>query len=297
MGQFIDLTGQKFGEFTVIKDSGKRTCGGVRWLCTNSSGALKEISSRDLRSGTKSKEIIIRGEPRRSLIGNRYGWLLVENYTNKRKNDGSIVWSCRCDCGKYHEAGTNFLIFGSVRSCGCKNNENRGRNLTGQRFGKLTVLEKSKERATNGIIWICKCDCGKYKKISTHNLTANLKSTKSCGCLAIASHWSGYKEITGTFMSRVRAGARNRGLEYNITIEYLWNLFIEQDRRCVFTDQILIFSGFSELQTASIDRIDSLKGYIEGNVQWVHKDINQMKMDRSDKEFINWCKLVFLKRG
>jgi hypothetical protein len=38
--------------------------------------------------------------------------------------------------------------------------------------------------------------------------------------------------------------------------------------------------------------IDSSKGYIEGNIQWVHKDINNMKWDFTQEEFINYCKLV-----
>jgi hypothetical protein len=44
--------------------------------------------------------------------------------------------------------------------------------------------------------------------------------------------------------------------------------------------------------TASLDRIDSSKGYVEGNVQWVHKRINIMKNDLSDSEFIEWCRVV-----
>lgn len=45
-------------------------------------------------------------------------------------------------------------------------------------------------------------------------------------------------------------------------------------------------------QTASLDRIDSKKPYIEGNVQWVHKIINVMKQSLSDEEFIQYCRTV-----
>ena len=48
----------------------------------------------------------------------------------------------------------------------------------------------------------------------------------------------------------------------------------------------------SKYTSASLDRIDSSKGYIEGNVQWVHKDINKIKTDMSDNKFIEWCKLI-----
>lgn len=44
--------------------------------------------------------------------------------------------------------------------------------------------------------------------------------------------------------------------------------------------------------TASLDRIDSAKGYVEGNVQWVHKRINLMKGTLSEKDFIAFCQMV-----
>ena len=42
----------------------------------------------------------------------------------------------------------------------------------------------------------------------------------------------------------------------------------------------------------SLDRIDSNNGYVEGNVQWVHKDVNMMKKDYNQEYFINICKLI-----
>ena len=44
--------------------------------------------------------------------------------------------------------------------------------------------------------------------------------------------------------------------------------------------------------TATIDRIDSSEGYIEGNVQWLHKDINTMKWDFTQEKFIEYCKTI-----
>jgi hypothetical protein len=44
--------------------------------------------------------------------------------------------------------------------------------------------------------------------------------------------------------------------------------------------------------TASLDRIDSSKGYIKTNVQWVHKKVNKMKQDTSVDEFKHYCKLI-----
>ncbi len=53
----------------------------------------------------------------------------------------------------------------------------------------------------------------------------------------------------------------------------------------------LIFarSRQKSLCTASLDRINSNFGYIEGNVQWIHKLLNNTKNKMHNEDFINWC--------
>lgn len=59
---------------------------------------------------------------------------------------------------------------------------NKFKNLTGQRFGMLTVLWMSKTRTKGGKLqWTCKCDCGNIVNVVTNSLRDG--STKSCGCL------------------------------------------------------------------------------------------------------------------
>lgn len=70
---------------------------------------------------------------------------------------------------------------------------------------------------------------------------------------------------------------------------------MEQDRKCVFTGKTLTMRGKRNGQyegTASLDRIDSSKGYIEGNVQWIHKELQHMKRNLEDSEFIRICEEV-----
>lgn len=82
-----------------------------------------------------------------------------------------------------------------------------------------------------------------------------------------------------------------RGLEFEVTIDYLWDLYKCQGGKCSLTgDEIQLSNGKS--QSASLDRIDSSRGYVVGNVQWVHKDINLMKMDFNQEHFIELCKRV-----
>lgn len=54
-------------------------------------------------------------------------------------------------------------------------------DLTGQRFGRLTVLERAGKNKFGSIGWLCHCDCGKEIVVSSPNLRSG--HTQSCGCL------------------------------------------------------------------------------------------------------------------
>lgn len=114
------------------------------------------------------------------LTGMRYGKLTVTGKSNERKN-GYIMWNCRCDCGKEILVESRHLKRGTIHDCGCSSVKAR-KDLTGQRFGKLTVLQETKKRDRDGnVIWSCRCDCGRMTEASSGSLTKGMK--KSCGCL------------------------------------------------------------------------------------------------------------------
>lgn len=112
------------------------------------------------------------------------------------------------------------------------------------------------------------------------------------------SRWTGHEEITGAYWSSVVYGAtKARNLEFNITIEECWNLFLKQNRKCALTGVELCFAKLNldftnGQQTASLDRIDSNIGYVIDNIWWVHKRINMMKKELSVDDFIKYCTLV-----
>ena len=106
---------------------------------------------------------------------------------------------------------------------------------------------------------------------------------------------TGYKNLSGSHWARIKASARNRGLDFSISIDSTYQLFLDQNKKCKLSGVDITLSPLHRDQsdsTASLDRIDSSKGYIEGNVQWVHKNVNIMKQAMSDKEFIDWCKKI-----
>lgn len=53
-------------------------------------------------------------------------------------------------------------------------------DLKGQRFGRLTVLERDHSRPKGHVWWTCRCDCGNICTVQTSALLYNMQS--SCGC-------------------------------------------------------------------------------------------------------------------
>lgn len=105
------------------------------------------------------------------------------------------------------------------------------------------------------------------------------------------TQWKGYEDISKTYWENVKTGARNRKISVNLTIEQIWNLYIKQNRKCALSGINIGFEA-SKSNTASLDRIDSTKGYEIDNVQWIHRDINTMKWDLQQEHFIEMCKLI-----
>lgn len=80
---------------------------------------------------------------------------------------------------------------------------------------------------------------------------------------------------------------KQRGFEVNITEEDVRQKLKQQNNKCALTG-----IRFDEVFKPSLDRIDSTKGYIKGNIQLVLHEINTMKSNFTEKRFIELCALV-----
>ena len=69
-------------------------------------------------------------------------------------------------------------------------------------------------------------------------------------------------------------------------------MLIEQDFKCALTG--FPIQAMNINNNASLDRIDSSRGYVEGNLQWVLAEVNMMKQHYSQNRFIEICKAVAL---
>ena len=179
----------------------------------------------------------------------------------------------------------------------------RAKTLIGTRFNSWTIISDKTELVYYGKYKSCyrqvhcRCDCGEEKMVYLTLLQRN----KSTCCLDCAHKKSldQYEFVSNTYFTRLKAGAKKRKFDFEITYEYLEELFVKQQGLCALSGVPIGFLKCSyysrynrknnEKQTASLDRIDSSKGYIEGNVQWVHCIVNKMKLDLDQDDFLVWC--------
>ena len=173
-------------------------------------------------------------------------------------------------------------------------------NITGKRSGKLVAMKRSEKVDKDGYqsYWECSCDCGNTTTVITAKLQNN--TTKSCGCLLKRQgknnpRYSGVGSITGSYVNNISMAAKHAGKEWNVSKEYLSNLYETQNHACVLSGLQIGFGDSRRMYiktTASLDRIDNSKGYIEGNLQWLHKEINKMRGKLPISEFIGFCKTI-----
>ena len=109
----------------------------------------------------------------KSMLGEKFGKLTVI------EDNGGAVVTVRCDCGTVKTVNKSNVVSGKVKSCGCSRRGRKRNDVlidrTGEKFGKLTVLKE-----LHGGYVLCKCDCGKVKKINKGHMLAG--DITSCGC-------------------------------------------------------------------------------------------------------------------
>ena len=134
-----------------------------------------------------------------NMIDQVFGYLTVidrEIFINKRGREFE-KWRCKCACGNEIIMSAAELRSGHKKTCGCGYKERE--DLTGQKFGRLTVIHEDFNRAN---YWVCQCECEGTKSVLGYSLKKGL--TKSCGCLhKEAVHDALAKDLTGQRFGRL----------------------------------------------------------------------------------------------
>lgn len=144
-----DITNQRFGYLTAIKDSGKRINESVIWKCRYDCGNIVEIPIGNLTNshtrscGCKRNELASNNLIKNIDIGSKYGRLTVlcrdkHNYYEK------IKWICKCDCGTIISVEGTKLRNGHTQSCGCLNS--KGEELIKQILNENQITFEAQKR-------------------------------------------------------------------------------------------------------------------------------------------------------
>lgn len=212
----LDISGWKMSEHGVpdshitvieraedaISPSGKKI---IQWKCSCNDCGYEFVAKGDLikyggiKRCPKCRGVIFTPRNRHLYYSPRFidmtGWKMSEYGVpdsrltvikqTKDNKFGKTQWSCKCDCGGYTIVDGNSLRSGKTKSCGCLQREKIASlnriDITGQKFGKLTVLYQTEERRNESTVWHCQCECGNYRDVILTNLTHGL--TQSCGCI------------------------------------------------------------------------------------------------------------------
>ena len=99
-------------------------------------------------------------------------------------------------------------------------------------------------------------------------------------------------EISDRYWKEIKKCAERRNIDFNLRREDAFDVFLQQERRCKFTNLPIDFTSMGHRGTASLDRLDNDKPYSKNNVQWVHSHINVMRGSHNIEYFLKMCTLV-----
>lgn len=182
-----DLSGKKFGRWTVLDQCVPHGRYDRKWLCRCECGTERFVMERSLIYGNSQSCGCLTRERAKAavthdLTGKTFGEFTVLGRDGMGSRNGNVYWLCRCSCGKEVSVAGTLLVCGRKTSCGCKTEYHyASKDIRGQRFHRLVAQYPTEKRAEKGfVVWHCLCDCGNEIDVSYNSLV--YCNMKSCGC-------------------------------------------------------------------------------------------------------------------
>jgi hypothetical protein len=238
----------------------------------------------------------------KDITGLKFGRLTAVELVRMDDKRGGL-WRYSCDCGgsvvRFHANVRHVIYCGSEARCDqCR----RSRpsfpqvDLAGKKFGKLTAIRPVRSsRDGSGFIWEFRCDCGNVvERLGSRVSKEAMRKGQipSCGigeCSRMVPYGQGRRMAINSY----QAGARNRGIEFDLTEEQTEVLFLGN---CYYCGMPPSLNRFGYVYNG-IDRVDNARGYLIDNVVSCCPICNRAKKDMTKDEFIKWIdRLVSYRR-
>lgn len=163
-------------------------------------------------------------------------------------------------------------------------------DLLEKNHGNLFIKELIRKKNRN--VLLCICSCGREELIYRWQLKDRL-SCSVCG-IYTDEYIQKNSQIKREYFDSIQKYAECNNIKFEVSYEYTCKIFQDQSFKCKLSGIRLVpylhvndYNG-----TAILDQIDNKLGFIEGNIQWVHKDIFYMKRNVSSSFFLSLCEKV-----
>lgn len=309
--KIIDISGQTFGNLTVIKLAYSDKKGKTVWQCRCKCGKITNIPKHNLCSGQQSCSCahhkLGSNNARWSGFNEISGdfWSVIQRNAKARNIEFNLtiedMWDLYIKQNKQCYLSGQILHFSRNVKLDKRGNisldridSNNGYTLDNVQWLHKTVNMCKQQLNNDNFIELCNDVFSFNYDKNNYKQKEIILENRNFTCGKYHKNWRGYEDIPASYICSVKHGAKYRDIEFSINEKYLWELFLLQNKSCKLSGRLISFSSNRRKVngTASLDRINSDIGYIEGNVQWTHKDVNLCKQSSKDIDFVNMCKLI-----
>ena len=226
-------------------------------------------------------------------LGQRFGKWEVIDSTPVSKN-GHLYYKCKCDCGTEKDVcGSDLVRKRTTRCKKCVALHRRVLIPIGTKSKNWTIIGEPIIGNNRSLMYLVECNCGntRYMNASEFYNTKKAIACSKCSGIIRGKNLKIKNGLIGELSfgkyERIKRIAIKRNISFNVSLSYLWDLYLLQNKKCAITGD-----SICDINKASLDRIDSTVGYLENNVQWVTYRANVSKHTMTMQELYNFCQKV-----